>query len=84
MHSGRTRRSWQPSGIYVEGTEGILSLALSFPSFLFDSGSVLQRLQGHETQPSPWEDSEDWLSTRSLQFERLTLADLLSQGTAVL
>ncbi|XP_045632445.1 von Willebrand factor A domain-containing protein 3A isoform X3 [Ursus americanus] len=44
----------------------------------------LLRLQGHETQPSPWEDSEDWLSTRSLQFERLTLADLLSQGTAVL
>uniref|UniRef100_G1LAK8 von Willebrand factor A domain containing 3A n=1 Tax=Ailuropoda melanoleuca TaxID=9646 RepID=G1LAK8_AILME len=44
----------------------------------------LLRLQGHETQPSPWENSEDWLSTRSLQFERLTLADLLSQGTAVL
>ncbi|XP_041603176.1 von Willebrand factor A domain-containing protein 3A isoform X2 [Vulpes lagopus] len=44
----------------------------------------LLRLQGDETQPSAWEDSEDWLSTRSLQFERLTLADLLSQGTAVL
>ncbi|XP_045849159.1 von Willebrand factor A domain-containing protein 3A [Meles meles] len=44
----------------------------------------LLRLQGEETQPSAWEDSEDWLSTRSLQFERLTLTDLLSQGTAVL
>ncbi|XP_022382374.1 von Willebrand factor A domain-containing protein 3A isoform X6 [Enhydra lutris kenyoni] len=44
----------------------------------------LLRLQGDETQPSAGEDSEDWLSTRSLQFERLTLADLLSQGTAVL
>ncbi|GAB5582999.1 von Willebrand factor A domain-containing protein 3A [Prionailurus iriomotensis] len=42
------------------------------------------RLQGDETQPSAWEDPEDWLSTHSLQFERLTLADLISQGTTVL
>uniref|UniRef100_A0A8C9KNF2 von Willebrand factor A domain containing 3A n=1 Tax=Panthera tigris altaica TaxID=74533 RepID=A0A8C9KNF2_PANTA len=44
----------------------------------------LLRLQGDETQPSAWEDPEDWLSTHSLQFERLTLADLISQGTTVL
>ncbi|KAF3814206.1 hypothetical protein GH733_017822 [Mirounga leonina] len=44
----------------------------------------LLRLQRDETKPSAWEDSEDWLSRHSLQFERLTLADLLSQGTAVL
>ncbi|XP_077930831.1 von Willebrand factor A domain-containing protein 3A, partial [Halichoerus grypus] len=44
----------------------------------------LLRLQRDETKPSAWEDSEDWLSRHSLQFERLTLADLLSQRTAVL
>ncbi|XP_029805813.1 von Willebrand factor A domain-containing protein 3A [Suricata suricatta] len=44
----------------------------------------LLRLQGEKTQPSAWEDPEDWLSTHSLQFERLTLADLISQGTTAL
>nr|XP_010959331.2 von Willebrand factor A domain-containing protein 3A [Camelus bactrianus] len=44
----------------------------------------LLRLQGDETQPSACEDSEDWLSTHSLKSEKLTLADLMSQGTAVL
>ncbi|KAM7147560.1 von Willebrand factor A domain-containing protein 3A isoform 3-T4 [Molossus nigricans] len=44
----------------------------------------LLRLRGDETQPSAWDDSQDWLSTHSLKSERLTLADLLSQGTAVL
>nr|XP_031543137.1 von Willebrand factor A domain-containing protein 3A [Vicugna pacos] len=44
----------------------------------------LLRLQGDETQPSDWKDSEDWLSTHSLKSEKLTLADLMSQGTAVL
>ncbi|XP_004373512.1 von Willebrand factor A domain-containing protein 3A [Trichechus manatus latirostris] len=44
----------------------------------------LLKLQGCKTQPSAWEDSEDWLSTHSLQFEKLTLPDLISQGTAVL
>ncbi|KAF6272538.1 von Willebrand factor A domain containing 3A [Rhinolophus ferrumequinum] len=43
----------------------------------------LLRLQD-EPQPSAWEDSEDWLSTHSLELEKLTLADLISQGTAVL
>nr|KAF6491469.1 von Willebrand factor A domain containing 3A [Molossus molossus] len=44
----------------------------------------LLRLRGDETQPSAWDDSQDWLLTHSLKSERLTLADLLSQGTAVL
>ncbi|XP_016078224.1 PREDICTED: von Willebrand factor A domain-containing protein 3A-like [Miniopterus natalensis] len=44
----------------------------------------LLRLRGEETQPSAWEDSQDWLSTHSLKFEKLTLADLISQGTTVL
>lgn len=43
----------------------------------------LLRLQD-EPQPSAWEDSEDWLSTHSLELEKLTLADLISQGTTVL
>nr|XP_012645566.1 von Willebrand factor A domain-containing protein 3A isoform X1 [Microcebus murinus]XP_012645567.1 von Willebrand factor A domain-containing protein 3A isoform X1 [Microcebus murinus]XP_012645568.1 von Willebrand factor A domain-containing protein 3A isoform X1 [Microcebus murinus] len=43
----------------------------------------LLRLQGDEPQLSAWGDSEDWLSTHSLKFEKLTLADLISQGTAV-
>ncbi|XP_045398716.1 von Willebrand factor A domain-containing protein 3A [Lemur catta] len=43
----------------------------------------LLRLQGNEPQFSAWGDSEDWLSTHSLKFEKLTLADLISQGTAV-
>ncbi|XP_045142037.1 von Willebrand factor A domain-containing protein 3A isoform X2 [Echinops telfairi] len=44
----------------------------------------LLKLQGQKTQPSACEDSEDWLSTHSLQFEKLTLPDLISQGTAVM
>uniref|UniRef100_A0A8D1ENN1 VWFA domain-containing protein n=1 Tax=Sus scrofa TaxID=9823 RepID=A0A8D1ENN1_PIG len=44
----------------------------------------LLRLQEEETQPSAWEDSEDWLLRHSLKSEKLTLAELLSQGTAVL
>ncbi|XP_007951389.1 von Willebrand factor A domain-containing protein 3A [Orycteropus afer afer] len=44
----------------------------------------LLKLQRSKTQPSAWDCSEDWLSTHSLQFEKLTLPDLLSQGTAVL
>ncbi|MBZ3870749.1 von Willebrand factor A domain-containing protein 3A, partial [Sciurus carolinensis] len=43
-----------------------------------------QRLQEGEDRPSAREDSEDWLSTHSLKFEKLTLADLLGQGTATL
>ncbi|XP_012500395.1 PREDICTED: von Willebrand factor A domain-containing protein 3A [Propithecus coquereli] len=42
-----------------------------------------KRLQGNEPQFSAWGDSEDWLSTHSLKFEKLSLADLISQGTAV-
>uniref|UniRef100_A0A4X1V4C6 VWFA domain-containing protein n=1 Tax=Sus scrofa TaxID=9823 RepID=A0A4X1V4C6_PIG len=42
----------------------------------------LLRLQEEETQPSAWEDSEDWLLRHSLKSEKLTLAELLSQGTA--
>ncbi|MEJ1273892.1 von Willebrand factor A domain containing 3A [Cricetulus griseus] len=37
------------------------------------------KLQGSETQASASEDSEDWLSTHSLKFKKLTLADLISQ-----
>ncbi|XP_037670928.1 von Willebrand factor A domain-containing protein 3A isoform X2 [Choloepus didactylus] len=44
----------------------------------------LLKLQGSETQPSALEDSEDWLSTHSLKSEKLTLTDLISQGTTVL
>eukprot|EP00069_Balaena_mysticetus_P019325 bmy_12043T0 len=45
----------------------------------------LLRLQGDETQlPSAWEDSEDWLLTHNLKSMKLTLADLISQGTAML
>ncbi|OWK11124.1 hypothetical protein Celaphus_00006997 [Cervus elaphus hippelaphus] len=44
----------------------------------------LLRLQGDETQPSVWENSEDWLSMNSLKSKKLTLADLICQGTAVL
>ncbi|XP_060028816.1 von Willebrand factor A domain-containing protein 3A isoform X2 [Erinaceus europaeus] len=43
----------------------------------------LLKLQGAETQSSVWEDSEDWLSTHSLKFEKLTVADLVSYGVAV-
>uniref|UniRef100_H0WWW2 von Willebrand factor A domain containing 3A n=1 Tax=Otolemur garnettii TaxID=30611 RepID=H0WWW2_OTOGA len=43
----------------------------------------LLRLLTSETPSSAWEDSEDWLSTHSLKFEKLTLADLISQGTVV-
>ncbi|XP_035298144.1 von Willebrand factor A domain-containing protein 3A isoform X4 [Cricetulus griseus] len=39
----------------------------------------LLKLQGSETQASASEDSEDWLSTHSLKFKKLTLADLISQ-----
>ncbi|KAM6166301.1 LOW QUALITY PROTEIN: von Willebrand factor A domain-containing protein 3A [Erethizon dorsatum] len=41
----------------------------------------LLRLQGSEIQ-SALEDPEDWLSTHSLKFEKLTLADLISQGNS--
>ncbi|KAG8513517.1 LOW QUALITY PROTEIN: von Willebrand factor A domain-containing protein 3A, partial [Galemys pyrenaicus] len=44
----------------------------------------LLRLQGDDTQPSALADSEDWLSTHSLKSAKLTLADLLSQGAALL
>ncbi|XP_059934373.1 von Willebrand factor A domain-containing protein 3A [Mesoplodon densirostris] len=46
----------------------------------------LLRLQGYETQlPSAREDSEDdWLLTHNLKSRKLTLADLISQGTAML
>ncbi|XP_051003135.1 von Willebrand factor A domain-containing protein 3A [Acomys russatus] len=44
----------------------------------------LLRLQESETRASALEDPEDWLSTHSLQFEKLTLADLISQGTVEL
>ncbi|KAL4685571.1 hypothetical protein H8959_001168 [Pygathrix nigripes] len=44
----------------------------------------LLRLQASETQSSDWEDSEDWLSAHSLKCQKLTLADLISQGTEVL
>ncbi|KAL6087754.1 hypothetical protein STEG23_008054, partial [Scotinomys teguina] len=44
----------------------------------------LLRLQGSETRASVVEDSEDWLSTHSLKFEKLTLTDLISQGTVEL
>ncbi|XP_055994783.1 von Willebrand factor A domain-containing protein 3A [Sorex fumeus] len=43
----------------------------------------LQRLQGSETPPSAWEDDEDWLSTHSLKFRKLTVTDLLRQGLAL-
>nr|XP_020019120.1 von Willebrand factor A domain-containing protein 3A [Castor canadensis] len=42
----------------------------------------LLRLQGSGTLTL--QDSEDWLSTRSLKYEKLTLADLLSEGAAML
>ncbi|XP_052030872.1 von Willebrand factor A domain-containing protein 3A [Apodemus sylvaticus] len=44
----------------------------------------LLQLQGSETQTSALEDSEDWLAMHSLKFEKLTLADLISQGTVEL
>ncbi|XP_062036353.1 von Willebrand factor A domain-containing protein 3A isoform X4 [Lepus europaeus] len=44
----------------------------------------LLRLQESKNQSSTSEDSEDWLSSHSLEFEKLTLADLIKQGTAVL
>uniref|UniRef100_A0A8C6I838 von Willebrand factor A domain containing 3A n=1 Tax=Mus spicilegus TaxID=10103 RepID=A0A8C6I838_MUSSI len=44
----------------------------------------LLQLQGRETQTSALEDSEDWLALHSLKFEKLTLADLISQGTVEL
>jgi hypothetical protein len=44
--------------------------------------SISQRLQGSGTLTL--QDSEDWLSTRSLKYEKLTLADLLSEGAAML
>ncbi|XP_069860464.1 von Willebrand factor A domain-containing protein 3A [Dipodomys merriami] len=42
----------------------------------------LLRLQ--RTHTSALQDSEDWLSTHSLKLEKLTLADLIGQGTAML
>lgn len=56
---------------------------LSPQFFRLTSASVSQRLQD-EAQPSACEDSQDWLSTHSLTFKKLTLADLIRQGTAVL
>ncbi|KAG3259467.1 von Willebrand factor A domain containing 3A [Ictidomys tridecemlineatus] len=44
----------------------------------------LLKLQESKDQSSVLEESEDWLSTHSLKFEKLTLADLISQGTAML
>ncbi|XP_004855967.1 von Willebrand factor A domain-containing protein 3A isoform X2 [Heterocephalus glaber] len=44
----------------------------------------LLKLQGSEIQSPALEDCEDWLSTHNLKFQKLTLADLISQGTAVL
>ncbi|XP_029391722.1 von Willebrand factor A domain-containing protein 3A [Mus pahari] len=44
----------------------------------------LLQLRGCETQMSALADSEDWLAMHSLKFERLTLADLISQGTVEL
>ncbi|XP_006892758.1 PREDICTED: von Willebrand factor A domain-containing protein 3A [Elephantulus edwardii] len=44
----------------------------------------LLKLQESKSQPSAWEGSEEWLLTHSLQSEKLTLPDLLSQGTPVL
>ncbi|XP_058536234.1 von Willebrand factor A domain-containing protein 3A isoform X1 [Ochotona princeps] len=41
-------------------------------------------LQGSKTWPSASEDPEDWLSNHNLEFQKLTLADLIKQGTAVL
>ncbi|XP_028620040.1 von Willebrand factor A domain-containing protein 3A [Grammomys surdaster] len=41
----------------------------------------LLQLQESETQMSALEDSEDWLATHSLKFEKLTLGDLINQGT---
>ncbi|XP_066239546.1 von Willebrand factor A domain-containing protein 3A [Saccopteryx leptura] len=44
----------------------------------------LLRLQADETQPSARADPQDWLSAHSLKSEKLTLADLIGQGTAML
>ncbi|KAM8777563.1 von Willebrand factor A domain-containing protein 3A [Rhynchonycteris naso] len=44
----------------------------------------LLRLRTEETQRSARADPQDWLSTHSLKSEKLTLADLIGQGTAVL
>lgn len=46
--------------------------------------SLSQRLRGAKAQPSVEDDSRAWLSAHSLEFEKLTLADLVSQGTPVL
>ncbi|XP_023569112.1 von Willebrand factor A domain-containing protein 3A [Octodon degus] len=43
----------------------------------------LPQAEGSQVQPAA-EDPEDWLSTHSLEFEKLTLSDLLGQGTAAL
>ncbi|XP_048189023.1 von Willebrand factor A domain-containing protein 3A [Perognathus longimembris pacificus] len=42
----------------------------------------LLRLRGTQASAAP--DSEDWLSTHNLKLEKLTLADLIGQGTAML
>lgn len=46
--------------------------------------SLSQRLRGAEAQPSAEDDSRAWLSAHSLEFEKLTVADLVSQGAPVL
>ncbi|XP_073071558.1 von Willebrand factor A domain-containing protein 3A isoform X2 [Manis javanica] len=79
---------WKIIGRYVKSISpsplsGVVWVILDWNKF-FCLFMAIERLQGDETQPSAWEDLEDWLSTHSLKFERLTLADLISQGTALL
>ncbi|XP_072453994.1 von Willebrand factor A domain-containing protein 3A isoform X2 [Notamacropus eugenii] len=46
----------------------------------------LKRQKGHEKEPEtpPKKGSEEWFDTHSLTYQKLTLVDLISQGTAVL
>ncbi|XP_020821051.1 von Willebrand factor A domain-containing protein 3A [Phascolarctos cinereus] len=46
----------------------------------------LKRQKGHEKEPQtpPKKGSEEWFDTHSLTYQKLTLVDLISQGTAVL
>ncbi|XP_068941463.1 LOW QUALITY PROTEIN: von Willebrand factor A domain-containing protein 3A [Petaurus breviceps papuanus] len=45
-----------------------------------------QDLKGHEKEPQtpPKKGSEEWFDTHSLIYQKLTLVDLISQGTAIL
>ncbi|KAF7465953.1 Hypothetical predicted protein [Marmota monax] len=72
-----------PLGYPSEENQGIL-VPISHTVFCLILASVLQKLQESKDQSSVLEESEDWLSTHSLKFEKLTLADLISQGTAML